>query len=729
MPVILFLLSIGLQLTAAVVSLMLVRTTGRKLAWVLISFALLLMAWRRIVSFISLFNSGKAMTFEFPEYIALIISILMLMGVLRIGAYFRSIRIAEVERKLAREKLRESEEKFKSVFDNAIDGILIADVETNEFILGNKMISRMLGYDEQEIKKLGVRDIHPEKDLPYVIEQFEKQVRKEILTAKDIPVKRKDESVFYADINSAPMKLGSKTYLLGMFRDMTERRQTEIYIRDLLFRQDAILSAVPDIIMEVDNQKVYTWANKAGYEFFGEDVIGKEAAFYFEGEQDTYALVEPLFKGTEEIFYVESWQRRKDGEKRLLAWWCRVLKDESGNVKGALSTGRDITETRKLEEQLLQSRKLESIGTLAGGVAHDFNNILQAIIGYGNIALVNMEKDDPERLNIEYILQAADRAAHLTKELLLFSRKQITDKKPLDLNEIVRKNEKFLRRVIGEDIEFKTALSEKTIPVFVDSHQIEQVLMNLAANARDAMIEGGAFTITTEQVTLNEDFTSAHGFGKPGSYAMITVSDTGSGIDEITQKSIFEPFFTSKEVGKGTGLGLSVVYGIVKQHDGFINVYSEPGKGTTFRIYLPIISSELKAEMTANQEEKPGRGTEAVLVAEDDESLRKLSRTVLAQYGYTVIEAVDGEDAVKKFMENKDSIRILLFDLIMPNMNGKEAYDEIQKIKPDMKVIFMSGYAPDIVKKKVSLENGSYILYKPVSPFELLRKIRSVLDN
>jgi CheY-like chemotaxis protein len=232
-----------------------------------------------------------------------------------------------------------------------------------------------------------------------------------------------------------------------------------------------------------------------------------------------------------------------------------------------------------------------------------------------------------------------------------------------------------------------------------------------------------------EQTQLDEEYIKAQGYGRPGAYVMITVSDTGKGMDEETQTRIFEPFFTTKEMGKGTGLGLAVVYGIIKQHGGFINVYSEPGMGTTFRIYLPIVASETREETKAGQEEAPARGTETVLVAEDDKILRQLTRTVLEDVGYTVIEAIDGQDAVKKFIEHKDTIKLLLFDLIMPKMNGKEAYEEIQKIRPDMKVIFSSGYSRDIIRKKALLENGAFLIFKPRSPFELLRKIRSVLDK
>jgi signal transduction histidine kinase/CheY-like chemotaxis protein len=390
---------------------------------------------------------------------------------------------------------------------------------------------------------------------------------------------------------------------------------------------------------------------------------------------------------------------------------------------------RQLEEVRLKDSALRQAQKMESIGTLAGGVAHDFNNILSAIVGYGHITLMKMAKDDPVRLNVEHMLEAADRAAYLTKDLLLFSRKQISVRKPVDLNEIVRKIEKFLRRVIGEDIECKAALHDRPIPVLADAHQLEQVLMNFATNARDAMPTGGTFAITTEQVTLDDDFITVHGYGKPGAYVLLTISDTGKGMDEETRRRIFEPFFTTKEVGKGTGLGLAVVYGIVKQHEGYINVYSEPGKGTTFRIYLPEISSGAGEEKKTPHEVHPARGSETVLLAEDDEAVRNLVKAMLEEYGYTVITAVDGEDAVNKYKENRDKIQLLLFDLIMPKKTGKEAYDDIKKITPDIKIIFSSGYAPDIIRQRALLDDQVTVVFKPVSPADLLKKVRSVLDG
>jgi two-component system cell cycle sensor histidine kinase/response regulator CckA len=389
----------------------------------------------------------------------------------------------------------------------------------------------------------------------------------------------------------------------------------------------------------------------------------------------------------------------------------------------------DLTEHRKLEAQLRQAQKMESIGTLAGGIAHDFNNILTAIIGFGHVALMQMGPDDPQRENIGHMLEGADRAAQLTKDLLIFSRIEVCEKRPVDLNEIIGKVEKFLERVIGEDIACNLALHSEPIVVSADPHQLEQVLMNLATNARDAMKEGGEFMIGSDRIILGYDFVAIHGYGTPGKYALLTISDTGEGMDEETRRKIFDPFYTTKEVGKGTGLGLAVVYGIIKEHEGFISVYSEPGRGTTFNIYLPVIASKARGEVIIQEEETSTRGTETILLAEDDESVRRLLLIVLKQHGYQVIEAVDGADAVKKSMENRETIDLLLSDLIMPKMNGQESFDEMKAWRPKLKAIFMSGYAPDFVRRKMSLECGLELINKPILPGLLLKKIRNLLDK
>lgn len=417
----------------------------------------------------------------------------------------------------------------------------------------------------------------------------------------------------------------------------------------------------------------------------------------------------------------------KDGRVKYVNEQCETEYDANGRPLRSIGTVQDITEQRRLEEQFRHAQKMESIGAFAGGIAHDFNNILAAIIGYGSVMKMKMKPDDPLRLNIEHILEAAAKAAHLTKDILLFSRKQVSDRQPVDLNSIIKDVEKFLVRVIGEDIACRTTLSERGIPVLADTHQIEQVLMNLAANARDAMPGGGVFSIVTEEIMLDNQFIALHGYGKAGMYALLTVSDTGAGMDEETRQKIFEPFFTTKEVGKGTGLGLAVAYGIIKQHDGYIDVYSEIGKGTTFIIYLPLISLNIENEKKTLVEEVPVKGTGTILLAEDDEAVRRLTKSVLEEYGYTVITAADGEDAVNKFKENSDRIELLLFDLIMPKKTGKEAYDEIRAVRPEIKAIFSSGYAPDMIRDKMHFGDDVTIVFKPVSPMELLRKVRQAL--
>jgi len=389
---------------------------------------------------------------------------------------------------------------------------------------------------------------------------------------------------------------------------------------------------------------------------------------------------------------------------------------------------QDISEHKKLESQLQQAQKMESIGTLAGGIAHDFNNILTVIFGYGDITLMTMAADNPHRQNVELMLDAAHRAAALAQDLLLFSRKQISDKKQVDLNEIVRLVKKFLLRVIGEDIDCTFTLDNETVPVLADAHQLEQVLMNLSTNARDAMPNGGCLTITTELIEFDGAFIAAHGFGNPGMYAVLTVDDTGTGMNEETRLHIFDPFYTTKEVGKGTGLGLSVVYGIIKQHDGYISVSSEPGRGTTFRIYLPLAAAagEIKRE---SLQAKPAKGTGTILLAEDNETVRNMVHSLLESFGYKVIATIDGEEAVTSFRENSDHIDLLLFDMVMPKKSGIDAYDEIRKIEPGIKVIFASGYATDAVHQRALGDPHVMLISKPYLPSNLLAMVQRMLAS
>ncbi|HHT9113447.1 MAG: response regulator [Planctomycetes bacterium] len=384
---------------------------------------------------------------------------------------------------------------------------------------------------------------------------------------------------------------------------------------------------------------------------------------------------------------------------------------------------------KKLWEQLYRSQNLASIGKLAGGVAHNFNNLLTVIMGYAS--LLNKELEEKNKLKdyVQKILKSSETAASLTQDLLAFSRKQPISAKPVNVNEIIKQSESLLSRLIREDIALKTILTREDTTVMADVGQIEQVLMNLATNARDAMPNGGNLAIHTDIMEMDDAFIRSYGYGSAGIYVHILVTDTGVGMDENTRMRVFEPFFTTKEVGKGTGLGLASVYGIVKQHGGYINAESEPAKGATFNIYLPLIKLEAEKGRGESHTVLSRGGTETVLLAEDEPEVRELIKMVFEHAGYTVIEAVDGEDALNKFSENKDDIDILVLDVIMPRKNGKEVYEAIKKMKPRMKVLFMSGYSDDIIRKRDFLDKGLDCILKPSSPDDLLEKVRKILDK
>ncbi len=442
------------------------------------------------------------------------------------------------------------------------------------------------------------------------------------------------------------------------------------------------------------------------------------------------AAYRAYIKGEIPEYKVEFRQKTKDGDWKWILSLAKITERAAdGNPLRMIGTHTDITEQKRLEEQLRQSQKMEAIGLLAGGVAHDFNNILTAIIGCGTTAKRRLKEDNITKEFIEEMLAGAKRAAELTRGLLAFSRKQVICPKPLNLNEIVGGMEKMLKRIIREDIEFITIFGDRDIIVMVDAAQMNQVLLNLTTNACDAMPDGGHLIIETDVVNVDGSHAEANLFEKTGKYAVLTVSDTGIGMDLKTRENIFEPFFTTKEVGKGTGLGLAMAYGIVKQHGGNINVYSEPGKGTTFKIYLPVSKAENEeAEGQAPCDDLQGKG-ETILIAEDDDAVRRILRTILGSYGYEVFEAVNGEEAVRNFERNIDKVSLIILDVIMPVKNGRDAYEQIKKLSPDIKAIFMSGYTDDIIAEKGILEEGFDFISKPINPDTLMRKIKEVLNR
>lgn len=407
--------------------------------------------------------------------------------------------------------------------------------------------------------------------------------------------------------------------------------------------------------------------------------------------------------------------------------------DEIGKLAAAFNAMAESLQIREaekghLEQQLRQAHKMEAIGTLAGGVAHDFNNILSTIEGYALLLQDNIKKKSPVRTYVDQIVAAADRAADLTRRLLAFSRNQVMNPSAINVNLTIGNIRELLARIVGEHIEFHINLFSEELIVMADEMQIEQTVINLVSNARDAMPRGGVLEISTTMAELTEIPSEAPRTVRPGTYAVIVVSDSGVGIDPSTKERIFDPFFSTKEVGKGTGLGLSMVYGIINQHNGFIEVDSESGKRTTFSIFLPVISSIVERKKLESVL-LPVGNRETVLLAEDDRFVRMLTKHILIKYGYTVIEAVDGEDALNKFRDNLDVIELLLLDVIMPKKNGRQIFDEAVKIKPDIKVVFMSGHTYDVITKEGGFSEEIPLISKPLTPGELLVKVREVLDG
>ncbi len=516
---------------------------------------------------------------------------------------------------------------------------------------------------------------------------------------------------------------------LDEVRERNERHLAEEALRKSEERHRTILHTAMDGFWIVDMEGRLlevneTYCRMSGYssqELLAMRVPDLEA---LEDAGETAARIKRIIEKGQDRF--ESRHHRKDDSVFDVEVSVQYRPDEGGQIVAFL---QDISQQRKLEEQLRQAQKMEAIGQLAGGVAHDFNNILTVIMGYANLLSMKSNFNASEKEAMDHIISAADKAAQLTRGLLAFSRKQVMDAKPVNVNDIAQQVQKFLARIIGEDVKLKAVINVAILMVVADAGQLEQVLMNLAANARDAMPEGGELTIETGLQHIDETFIEHHGWGKPGRYALISVSDTGCGMDEDTRNRIFEPFFTTKEVGKGTGLGMAIVHGIVNQHNGFIYVYSELGKGTVFKIFLPLLEKEKVAEIEKRVEEPPKNGTETILIVEDDPSVRKVVSDVLIDSGYEIITAEDGQQAIEKFSENRTRIKLILMDMVMPKKSGLEAYREIRLLKPDIRVLFTSGYTADFIQSRGELDKDAELIMKPVKPHDLLRKIREMLDR
>ena len=528
----------------------------------------------------------------------------------------------------------------------------------------------------------------------------------------------------------------------AMQAEIIDRKRTEESLRKSEEKYRNILESIQDGYFEVDLAGNFTFLNDVSCQHLGysrDELIGTNNRQYVDEKmaKELYQLFNRIYRTGKPIKPLEIEYIRKDGTKLIAEISPSLIRDSDGKPIGFRGISRDITERKQaeeeklsLQEQLRQSQKMEAIGQLAGGVAHDFNNLLTVIKGYSQLSLLDLKENDSLRGNIQEIEKATQRATDLTRQLLAFSRRQILDLKVLDLNVLLKDLEKMLRRIIGEDIQLVTLLSEDLGKVKIDPSQIEQVIFNLAVNARDAMPSGGKLAIETANVELDEEYAHAHVSVAPGRYVRLSVSDTGVGMTQEVKERVFEPFFTTKEKGKGTGLGLSMVYGIVKQSNGNIWLYSEPGRGTTFRIYFPRTDEE--ADTLHEREETAffPKGSETILLVEDDELVRDLATRLLEQQGYRVLKATNGQEALLVAKERVgETIHLLLADIVMPQMGGKELADWLKISRPNVKVLYTSGYADNTIVHHGVLDPGTHFLQKPFSLKTLSHKVREVLDG
>ncbi len=755
----------------------------------------------------------------------------------------------------ARRIIEESEKKFRLLFEFAPDAYFLLDAE-GRFIDGNKAAETLIG-DKRE-KLIGkhfteVGLLFPQ-DVETAAREFEKIVRGESTAPHEYKIQRRDGKEVFLEIRTFPTRIGGRTLVLGIARDISERKRSQFILEQNNLLMQALLNSPQKIIIfALDREYRYIAFNETHrlemeknhgirietgmnileafrkpdirkkvksrfdrvlkgegfteiqykpqydiyYEIIWNPIRGKEGeivgltAFIQDitqrrkTEMELTRLASVIEQASEAImitdihgnleyvnpaftrvtgyqsaevlgqnprllksgkhsvdFYYELWQtilhgeiwrgvltnKKKDGSIFYEDATIFPIKNAEGEIINFAAVKRDITQERILEEQIQQSQKMEAIGRLAGGVAHDFNNLLTVINGYCDLILNRLQPGDPFFKEINQIYSAGKRASSLTNQLLAFSRKQIIQPHILNLNSQVQELEKMLRRLIGEDIELFTDLDAELGYVKMDPGQFDQIIMNIVVNARDAMPKGGKLTIETANVVLDREYIRSHAQVKPGKYVMLAISDTGIGMTPEVMRHIFEPFFTTKGRSKGTGLGLSTVYGIVKQNNGYIWVYSEPGKGTTFKIYLPQ-QGEAAEATRAEEAAENYRGNETVLVVEDDTNVRELTIQILQENGYCVLIASHAREALRALEEHSGEIHLLLSDVIMPDLSGRDLVKKAQAIRPNIKVLYMSGYTDNAIVHHGVLEANTNFIQKPFSPQVLLQKVRQVLDS
>jgi PAS domain S-box-containing protein len=635
------------------------------------------------------------------------------------------------ERTRAQEALQRANAFAESVIQTA--NVIFLQLDEAGIVCNlNAAAEEITGYTRAEVvgtpwfERLVPRDRYP-----YVWEEFER-LMKEGVTAGSFenPILTKQGEERQILWRNKTLTEGSRIVgIISFGMDVTDRRRAEEHEA----RLSRVVEQAAESIVITDPQGNMIYVNPAFERISGysqAEAVGRNSRLLKSGHQDVAfyrRMWETLVRG--EVWKGRLVNRRKDGSLFQEDATIGPVRDASGRLVNYVAVKHDVTNEMRLERQLMQAQKMEAVGRLAGGVAHDFNNLLGVITGYGEITRSKLRADDPLKSKVDQILKAAERAAGLTRQLLAFSRQQVLQPKIIDLNGLVTNLEKMLRRLIGEDVELGTTLDPGLGSVKADPGQIEQVLMNLAVNARDAMPDGGRLTIETRNAELDSEYAARRPPIRSGPYVMFAVSDNGMGMDAETQSHLFEPFFTTKEMGKGTGLGLSTVYGIVKQSEGYIWCYSEVGLGTTFKVYLPRVDEECSPGQKPTAAAPPTRGSETLLLIEDDRSLRDLLDETLEGGGYTVLVADDGAKALQIAGEYAGAIHLIVTDVIMPGLTGRQVAERIKSMRSEVEILFISGYTSEAIGRHGVLESGAKFLSKPFTPDELLRKVRQVLDG
>lgn len=723
-----FIFSLLIQFATLYLSIRLIWKTKNKVAWIILSIAFGLMFLRgglELYYYVYRANSIQAdITFEVME---LLFSIFMLLGVAFIAPLFKRIEHSEA-------KTRESERTLETLISN-LPGIAYRcrfdQNWTMEFI-SNACLD-LTGYSSHDLvqnNRISYSSIiHPE-DREFVWDLIHTSVKKKksyqltyrIFTSDGIEkwVWEKGRGIYD--------KNGSVLFLEGFITDVTEQKRTEERLR---FQSQLLDSVRESVVATGLNDTVIYWGKgaQALYGYSPNEVIGESFTQLIENQNPSHHSEQ-----LEKVKREGSWQGQNlQKNKADKTFWAdtmiSLVSNERGEPCGFIRIDRDLTERKKLEIQLQHSQKMEAIGRLAGGIAHDFNNILMVINGYCDVLLEQLDKNNSIYNQLKEIRTAGDRAVDLTRQLLTFSRKQVLQRKPINLNNLIDDMAQMIHRLIGADIQLKIIKDDKLGLIKSDISQLEQIIMNLVVNARDAMAQGGNLTIQTDNIYLNKAQTSHYHGAKPGAYLLLKIQDTGCGMSSDVKERIFEPFFTTKEFGKGTGLGLSTVYGIVKQSDGFIHIETELNVGTTFYIYFPRVQ-DMHEEYESKQEtETPLCGKESILLVEDDESVRTLIHQILESYGYFIYSAQNGEEAERYFNEYKNQIHLLLTDVVMPGISGRKIAQKFLVQYPPLRVVYISGYTDDTIVRHGILENDVAYLQKPFTPEELAKTVREVLDR